>query len=447
MLDNNLLLSIFLILAFAKLLGLLVERFGIPAIVGEIFAGLALGPMALGIIHPSEPLDFLANMGIMFMMFIMGLSTDLENVIKASARTATMITVIGAAIVFVVSAGVTLLVGILLGQDFFYSLAQACLIGIGLTSTSTVIGFKYLSDLGDRFSNVFKTLLAVEVTDGVFSIMLLAIFLSVINMFTISDGKTAISEFLPMLGWSSFKLFLLIVGFIIFVMKFGGKVADILLGVSNRNKEDRAIITLSLIVLFAVAGLSDWLELTSVIGAFLAGAILAGSPYSETVIAPRIKALGYGLFIPIFFAYTGVQMNFGALLGGPNIPIAGGFGIPFYLILFIGLLIGVMGGKYLGVMAGCALSGNFRPFEAKRIGTSLLCIGEDTLVVAQIGTMVYFARDMPLVTPEIFSVLGLLIIVSSLLTPYFINKAYAEKEYRPMSPRNGNGTRSRMRSI
>lgn len=437
-LDNGLLLSILLILAFGKLLGFIAERFGLPSIVGELMVGVLLGPMALGIIQPSASLDFLAFLGVIFMMFIMGLSIDLRSVMKANARSATTITLIGAGLVFMVSTVIMLIVGIMMGQDFYYSLAQACLIGVGLTSTSTVIGFKFLSDIGDRFSNVFKTLVAVEVTDGIFSIMLLATFLSILTTYStaVSDGMGDISQFLSVLGWSTFKLFLLILGFMIFVIKFGGRVTEWLLGISKKSEGDQSIITLSLIVLFAVATLSDSLQLTSVIGAFLAGAILAGSPYSETVIAPRIKALGYGLFIPIFFAYTGVQMNFISAFNGNAINVLG-IGIPLYLLLFIGLLAGVMVCKYIGAVVACTMSGGFKDCEVKRIGFSLMCVGEDTLVIAQIGTMVYFAKDLPLITPELYSVLGLMIIVSSILTPMFLKRTFEEARYVPQTPRGG----------
>lgn len=432
MLETSLLLSILLILVLGKLLGIVAERVGLPSLVGELLTGVILGPMLLGIVKPSDSLDFLANLGVIFMMFIMGLSIDIESVLKTNARNAASITLIGAVLVFTFSLIIVAVIGTMMGQDISYSVIQGALIGIALTSTSTVIGFKYLTDIGDRFSNVFKTLVAVEITDGVFSIMMLAVLLSIISTYkTMSAGVAFdLNSFLPVIGWSTFKLFLLMLGFMIFVIKFGGAVTDRLLGISRQTGDDQSIITFSLIVLFAVACLSDWLELTSVIGAFLAGAILAGSPFSETIIAPRIKAVGYGLFIPIFFAYTGVNMDFQALLAGPGLKIAG-IGIPYYLFLFLGLLVVVMGGKYLGAKIGCALSGEYKENESNRIGFSLMCVGEDTLVMGQIGAFVFLTAGKPLITPEIFSVLGLLIIVSSLLTPIFIKRTFEEQTYMP----------------
>ena len=213
----------------------------------------------------------------------------------------------------------------------------------------------------------------------------------------------------------------------VFVIKFGGAVTDFLLGLSRRSSDDQAIITLSLIILFAVAALSDWLGLTGVIGAFLAGAILAGSQFTKTVIEPKIKALGYGLFIPIFFAYTGVKMDFTKVFIGNTLQFAG-IGIPLYFILFLVLLVVVMMGKYIGGIVGCALVGGYTDTEAKRIAASDMCAGEDTLVIAQIGATVLFVAT-PLITPELFSVFGLVIIVSSILTPFFIKRAFKEESY------------------
>ena len=118
------------------------------------------------------------------MMFIMGLSIDIEGMMKTSAKGAAATTLVGAGLVFILSTSATLIVDIALGQDLGYSLAQACLVGVALTSTSTVIGFKFLTDMGDTFSNVFKTLVSIEVTDGIFSIVLLTILLSVVHVFT-----------------------------------------------------------------------------------------------------------------------------------------------------------------------------------------------------------------------------------------------------------------------
>ena len=220
---------------------------------------------------------------------------------------------------------------------------------------------------------------------------------------------------------------MLIVGFMIFVIKFGGAVANRLLSISRRTSEDQSIITLSLIILFAVAALSDWLDLTPVIGAFLAGAILAGSPFSETVIAPKIKAVGYGLFVPIFFAFTGLKMNFWALLNGASLQVLG-IGIPYYLILFVLLLAAVVTFKYIGAITGCTMAG-FKPRDARKIGCSAICVGEDTLVIAQIGAGVALYEGGPmLINNNIFSVFGLLIIVTSLLTPFLLRWTFNANE-------------------
>jgi Kef-type K+ transport system membrane component KefB len=398
--------------------------------------------MVLGLIHPAlpgaeDPLRFLADLGIIFMMFLMGLSIDIESVLKTSARSAASITLIGAALVFFFSTAIMVAFGMAMGQDLYFSAIQGLLIGIGLTSTSTVIGFRYLSDIGDRFSNVFKTLVAVEITDGIFSIMALAVLLSIVGIVSLAAPGASFDTngFMSEVGWSTFKLFLLMLGFIIFVIKFGGVVTDTLLGVSRKSGEDQSIITLSLIVLFAVATLSDWLNLTYVIGAFLAGAILAGSPFSSTVIEPRIKAVGYGLFIPIFFAYTGISMDFGALLSGPALLMPYGLQIPLYLLLFAGLLVIVMCGKYLGTIAGCALTGGFKGSEPNRIGFSLMCAGEDALVIGGIGATVVL-HGSPLISSELLSIIGLVVIVSSLLAPVFIKRSFEEKSYSsPIAPR------------
>lgn len=458
MIDSTLLLWILLILGLGKLLGMLAERLGFPSIIGELLVGIILGPMALGIITPPgigateaqhiawENLGMLAYFGIMFMMFIMGLSINVETVLKNNGRSAMMITMLGAGLVFLGATAATLAVSLAMGEELYFSLARACIVGVALTSTSTVIGFRYLGELGDRFSSVFKTLVAVEVTDSIFSIMLLAVFLSMMGIFAAMAGigSVDVSQLLPEVGWKAFTLLMLIIGFMIFVIKFGGAVANGLLGVSRRTSEDQSIITLSLIILFATAALSNWLDLTPVIGAFLAGAILAGSPFSETVIAPKIKAVGYGLFVPIFFAYTGLQMDFGALLDGTTF-----YGIPFYLILFVMLLVAVVAFKYFGAVAGCHMAG-LKPKDARKVGCSAICVGEDTLVIAQIGAGMALSEGGPaLINNEIFSVFGALIIVTSVITPLLLKWAYNRAEPPvPVVIRGGiNSAKNKRKSI
>jgi Na+:H+ antiporter len=439
--ESTLLLWILLILGLGKLLGMLAERLGFPSIIGELLVGIVLGPMALGVITPPGigateaqnivwgNLETLAYLGVLFMMFIMGLSINVETIIKNNGRGAMFVTLIGAGLVFLGATVATLVVDIAMGQELFFSLAQACIVGVALTSTSTVIGFRYLSEIGDRFSNVFKTLVAVEVTDGIFSIVLLAVFLSMLGVFAemAKGGNIDLGQLLPDLGLKSFTLLMLIIGFMIFVIKFGGAVANRLLSFSRRTSEDQSIITLSLIILFAVAALSDWLDLTPVIGAFLAGAILAGSPFSETVIAPKIKAVGYGLFVPIFFAFTGLKMDFWALLNGASLQVLG-ISIPYYLILFVLLLAAVVTFKYVGAITGCTMAG-FKPRDARKIGCSAICVGEDTLVIAQIGAGVALFEGGPmLINNNLFSVFGLLIIVTSILTPFLLRWTFNKNE-------------------
>ncbi len=211
---STLLLWILLILGLGKLLGMLAERLGFPSIIGELLVGIVLGPMALGIITPPGigateaqkvvwgNLETLAYLGVLFMMFIMGLSINVETIMKNNGRSATFVTLIGAGLVFLGATVATLAVDIAMGQELFFSLAQACIVGVALTSTSTVIGFRYLSEIGDRFSNVFKTLVAVEVTDGIFSIVLLAVFLSMLGVFAemAKGGNIDLGQLLPDLG-------------------------------------------------------------------------------------------------------------------------------------------------------------------------------------------------------------------------------------------------------
>jgi Kef-type K+ transport system membrane component KefB len=397
-----LLIALLAMLLLGKIFGDLVGRLGFSPLIGQMFAGILLGPMMLNMVHLTESMQMLTDIGILFMMFLMGLSVDLEKVLGENVYKASLITLCGGTLTFATTATITALLG--------FSINAALLVGIAFISTSTAIGFMVLTGFGDRHSKVFKTIMAVGVTDDIYAILGLAMFTSFLAA-TI-DARYA------------FVLLLGVIGFIIFVMGFGRTITDKLIAFSRKSKDEQPIIAFSLILMFFIAYLGQSVNLASVSGAFLAGTILARSPLSYKVITPKIEAVSEGLFIPLFFVYTGVRINAFEMLSSNPVDLVITT-IPIDVVLFLGVLMAVMASKYLATYITTTLIGEYKPKEVQKMALTMMPMGEYTLVIGQIGlTMTVPGVAGSIIDTKLYSVLALVVLTLSIIAPVMLRKVY-----------------------
>jgi Kef-type K+ transport system membrane component KefB len=396
LLGADILIGIFLMLLLGKLLGDLCRRFGFSALIGQMFAGILLGPMCLGLIGESHGLELLAGLGILFMMFIMGLSVDFEKVMKTNLYGASFISLLGGALTFFAAMAVTVLLG--------FPLNEALLVGIAFISTSTAIGFMVFSEVGDRHSNVFKTIMAVGTTDDVFAMLALSLYVSYLQ-----EGVDV---------QSAFRLFLLVLGFIVMVLWLGRPLSDKLIKHVVRLSGEDSVIIVSMIILFAVAYLSDGLGIAEVTGAFLAGTILARSYLSFKIVLPKIEAVSEGFFVPLFFVYTGTQIDIREILFSSPVDLVL-IQVPLDVVLFIGLLIVVMASKYFATYLSALTLGGFKELERVKLGLAMTPMGEYTLVIGQIGLVMYGMTT-------VYSVLALVVLITSIISPIMLRNAYRD---------------------
>ncbi len=394
MLEAEILIDLFLMLLLGKLLGDLVGRIGFSPLIGQMTAGILLGPMCLGLVDLSHGMEMLSGLGILFMMFLMGLSVDFEKVMKENLYRASLMSIFGGALTFFMALAITVLLG--------FELNEALLVGIAFISTSTAIGFMVLTEIGDRHSNVFKTIMAVGTTDDVFAMLALSLFMSYQH-----EGVDI---------QDAFKLFLLVLGFIVFVLWMGRPLSEKLIKSAVKLSGDESVIVVSVIILFAVAFLGQGLGIAAVTGAFLGGTLLARSYLSFKVITPKIEAVSEGLFIPLFFTYTGVQINIREIIFSTPVDLVF-VQVPIDIVLFIGLLMVVMGSKFLGTFASALTLGGFKEPERVKMGLAMMPMGEYTLVIGQIGMSLYGMS-------AIYSVLALVVLVTSIISPIMIRRAY-----------------------
>lgn len=400
MLEASFLLAVLAMLLVGKILGDLVKRLGFSPLIGQMFAGIILGPMLLNLVPINQEMELLTGIGILFMMFLMGLSIDIEKVIGANVYRFAMISLFGGTLTFLAAAAITALLG--------FSLNASLLIGISFISTSTAIGFMVLSDMGDRTSKVFKTVIAVGISDDIYAILALVLFTSYLASGV--DIRYA------------FMTFLLVLGFIIMTLGFGKSITSKLIDYARRTQDDQSIIGFSLILMFLVAFLSQSIFNAAVTGAFLAGTILARSPLSFKVITPKIEAISEGLFVPLFFVLTGVRINLFDMFSSAKVDLMI-VSIPIDIVLFLGLLMAVMASKYIGTHLATTLMGGYKELEVVKMSLTMMPMGEYTLVIGQIG-LVTMINGASIIDVSMYSVLALIVLVTSIVVPVTLRAAY-----------------------
>ncbi|HTY91506.1 MAG TPA: cation:proton antiporter [Methanocella sp.] len=400
MIEVSILFELLLMLLLGKILGDMVGRLGFSPLIGQIIAGIILGPMVLQAVGLSWEMDELSNLGILFMMFLMGLSVDFEKLMQDNVYKASFISICGGLLVFLSATAVTALLG--------FDMNTALLVGISFISTSTAIGFMVLNEIGDNYSKVYKTIMAVGTTDDIFAMLAFALF----NSYLVGGGLDI---------KDAFMLFLLILGFIIFILYFGRSISEKLISWTVGLSDEVSVITVALIIMFLVAYLGENINVAAVTGAFLAGTILARSPFSYKIITPKIEAISEGFFIPIFFVYTGVRINIAKMVGSTPLDLYF-VKIPIDVFLFLGLLMVVMASKYIATYAAALISGGYRTDEMNKIALTMTPMGEYTLVIGLLGVTT-LGNVLPGIE-SVYSVLALIVLFTSIIAPIMIKKAY-----------------------
>ncbi|MCM1101074.1 MAG: cation:proton antiporter [Acetatifactor muris] len=380
-----------IIIVFAKFFGLLARRCKAPQVVGEIIAGLLIGPSILGLVRQTDFLSQMAEIGVILLMFSAGLETDLKELMK----TGPIAFLIACAGVFVPLVGGTLLYmgfyGVSpFGSEKFY---MAVFIGVIMTATSVSITVQSLKELGKLKGKVGTTILSAAIIDDVIGIIVLTFVVGVKNPDS-APGKVVLSTIL-------FFVLVLVVGFFLY---------KLFNSFDERYPHTRRIPILGLALCFFFAYVAEkYFGIADITGAYVAGIILC-SIRDSNYIAHEMDTNSYMLFGPIFFASIGLKTNIDNIDMGILL-----FSIGFVLVALLCKIIGC------GLMAKIC---KFSFSDSLKIGVGMMTRGEVALIVSQKGLSV------GLLTPVYFTSVILLIIVSSISTPIILKVLYArDKRY------------------
>lgn len=380
-------LDLAIIVIFAKFFGLVARKLKAPQVVGEIIAGIIIGPSVLGLVQQTDFLLQMAEIGVVLLMFSAGLETNLKDLMK----TGPMAFAIACAGVFVpLVCGTLLYMGFYgaapWGSDEFYT---AVFVGVILTATSVSITVQALKEMGKLKGRIGTTILSAAIIDDIIGIVVLTFVIGFKNPDS-NPGKVVLNTVL-------FFVFAIVVGYVIY---------KIFKKVDNRYPHTRRIPIIGLALCLSFAYIAEkYFGIADITGAYVAGIILCSTRDSE-YIAEKMDINSYIMFGPIFFASIGLKTSLDNVNGELLI-----FAVCFVIV---GLLAKIIG---CGLMAKLC---RFRNADCLKIGVGMMTRGEVALIVAQKGLSV------GMIGAEYFTAVILLIIVSSICTPIILKILYAK---------------------
>lgn len=383
----NMFKDLAIIIVFAKLFGVLARKCKAPQVVGEIIAGLLIGPSVLGLVQQTDFLTGLAEVGVVLLMFSAGLETNLKELMR-TGPVAFLIACFG---VFVPLVGGTLLyMGFYgaapFGSEKFYT---ALFIGVIMTATSVSITVQSLREMGKLKGKVGTTILSAAIIDDVIGIIVLTFVVGFKNPES-NPGKVVINTVL-------FFVMAIVVGIILY---------KVFKGFDARYPHTRRIPIMSLALCFFFAYAAEhYFGIADITGAYVAGIILC-SIQDSAYIEEKMEISSYMIFGPVFFASIGLKTNIDNVNGEILL-----FSLGFVLVALITKIIGC------GLMARVC---RFSFHDSVKIGVGMMTRGEVALIVAQKGLSV------GLLTPVYFTSVILLVIISSIATPIALKILYTK---------------------
>lgn len=373
--------SLAIIIIFAKLFGIGARKIRIPQVVGEIIAGLLIGPSLLGWVDNTAFISQMAEIGVILLMFSAGLGTD----IKELRKTGPIAFLIACAGVFVPLVLGTIYYMIFYGVSSIGSpqFIEAVFIGTIMTATSVSITVETLKELGYLKSRVGTTIMAAAIIDDVIGIIVLTFVIS------FKDPDVVISH-----------VFIQTLLFFIFSIGVGFVTYKLFQIIDRRYPHTRRIPIAGLALCFAMSYIAeDLFGIADITGAYVAGIILCSISDSD-YIARKMDINSYMLFGPIFFASIGLKTNLAEFSTS-------------MLWFSIGFVIVALVSKIIGCSTVARLC-KFKGREALICGVGMMTRGEVALIVSQKGLSV------GLISPVYFSAVILLILTSSIATPVLL---------------------------
>ena len=377
-----------MILFVAKLFGIIARKLHAPEVVGEIIAGLLIGPAVLGLVHQSDFINKMAEIGVIMLMFEAGLSTDMKK-LKQTGLKATAIACAGVFVPICMGAALYMCFygfGPIGSEQFLKGL----FIGTIMAATSVSITVAALKELGKLSSTVGTTIVSAAIIDDVIVIIVLTFVLSAKG-----SGSSVLSTMLKALLFFAIAI---ISGFVVYkAFKW----------LDARYEHTRRIPIAALVYCLFMAFVAErYFGIADITGAYVAGVVLCNL-HDVKYVERKVDVSSYMVFAPIFFAGIGLKVSFENF--NPTFLF---FSIAFVAVALVSKIIGCGSASKL-----CKFKWN----DSLKIGIGMMTRGEVALITAQKGLAA------GLISSDYFTAVILMILVSSILAPVLLKILYKPK--------------------
>lgn len=379
---SDLLWSLIVIYTVARLMGELAARAGQSSVLGELLAGVLIGPSVLGLVHETEILKLLGEIGVMLLLFEVGLESDLQSFLKVGPSAA-FVAVIGVAAPFVL--------GYAVAFGFGLSPLKAVFVGATLTATSVAISARVLSDLGALKTPEGNMILGAAVLDDVLGLVILSAMVGLAEAGAVSWLTVARTAGLAVV-------------FLVAAIMLGIRYAHLFSRLVNQMNTRGGLVIASLTFALLLGYLAEELRVAAIVGAFAAGLVLARTEH-HVHIEERLKPVT-DVFVPIFFVMVGAAVDLGTL--NPFDPGSR----PILLLAGALTVVAVLGKLVSGVGA--------RGHEVRRwvVGLGMLPRGEVGLIFAGVGLSSRIIGE-----PEYAAIVAV-VVVTTFLSPILLRLVF-----------------------
>lgn len=390
------LLALALILLFTKIFGLMTAKVHLPQVVGALLAGILLGPSGIGLLEQSDFLTKTAEIGVIMLMFIAGIDTDI-NELKHTGPAACLIATLG---VFVPILGCGGVYYLFFNEGFSYtSVIKSAFVGIVFAATSVSITVETLNEMGKLKTRMGTTLLSAAIIDDIIGIVVLSV-LSAMGDRTVNPGIVVLK----------------ILGFFVFTGVVGFLAYKLFKRISVDHGHSRRVAVWALAFCFIMSYCAErFFGVADITGAYFAGVILCNVTNSRQYVVKKVTVASYIVFSPVFFASIGLKTDLSGITA--NI-------IVFALVLAIMSVITKIIGCGLGAKV-CKMSTH----ESLAVGVGMVARGEVALMVAQKGI------DSGNIDPKVFPAIVLCVVVAALITPILLKLVISHE--KPSNGENG----------
>lgn len=369
-----------IILLASKIAGDVSVRLGQPSVLGKLLIGIVLGPSVLGLVHDTEILEELSQIGVILLMFIAGLETDIDE-FKRTGKASSFVGIGGII--------VPLLLGYVSGTILNLSVIESWFLGLLLSATSVSISVQALKEMNRLKSREGATILGAAVIDDVVVIIALAFLMSM------AGGDVH-------LGTMILKKVIFFAGAIL----IGWKIVPWILKRFAPLRVTEAVISAALIICFTYAYLAEYAGVAAIIGAYIAGVAISVTNYKHEVFE-KVETISYSIFVPVFFTSIGVSAQFS--------------GIADNIGLIVSLSIVAILTKLVGSSLGAKVSG-FGWRSSLGIGAAMVSRGEVALIIAAIGL------ESNLLSQDMFAVIVVVVLITTIVTPPMMKWLFTERE-------------------